>query len=411
MTAQVFDVFRKPRFDESITKVEWRTYHPYVKSFEKNDIIDITINQADVWLAMFEGVLIVKAKLEVVGGGTGTLTHNAGAYLFESCTYELCNKELDAARYPGITSTVRGYLCYAPEDSHHLAIAGWNYPNAPILNADKTFTMNIPLKHLFSIFNDHQVATLGKQSIRLVRSRTDANSVKVVERPSNSIQGAPLTQSSVRIIIDSITLKVPHLTPNDDIKFQLLKRVRADEPMIVAFRKWELHELPALTQNSTTEVWSVKTCSAMESPRYIVVFFQTKKIDDIHEDVTLFDHANIKSLRLALNGDYYPQERVLLDFSNNQYADAHFNYSEFNKSYQNCVQKRPLVNFSDFKTHPMFVIDCSRRSLGPKASTVDIKLEIEATTGFPAGTKAYCIIIHDQIMEHLPLSEIVRIID
>ncbi|CAG9817177.1 unnamed protein product [Phaedon cochleariae] len=312
---------------------------------------------------MFEGIITIKGKLKVTGGGTGTLTHNAGAYLSDSCTYELCNKELDTVRYPGITSTVRGYLCYTPEDSRHLAIAGWNYPNAPILNTDGTFSMNIPLKHLFSIFNDHQVATWGKQSIRLVRARNDANSVKVVERANTALPGSPQTQSIAKITIESINLKVPHLTPNDDIKLQLLTRIKADESMMIPFRRWELHELPALTQGSTIEIWSVKTCSALDSPRYVIVFFQTKKADNLHEDVTLFDNANIKSIRLALNSDYYPQERMLLDFSRDQYADAHFNYTEFNKSYHNCQEKRSLVNFAEFKSRPMFVIDCSRRHL------------------------------------------------
>ncbi|CAG9812887.1 unnamed protein product [Phaedon cochleariae] len=231
-------------------------------------------------------------------------------------------------------------------------------------------------------------------------------SVKVVERANTALQGSPQTQSIAKITIESINLKVPHLTPNDDIKLQLLTRIKADESMMIPFRRWELHELPALTQGSTIEIWSVKTCSALDSPRYVIVFFQTKKADNLHEDVTLFDNANIKSIRLALNSDYYPQERMLLDFSKDQYADAHFNYTEFNKSYHNCQEKRSLVNFAEFKSRPMFVIDCSRRHLGLKSSTVDIKLDIEATTGFPPDTKAYCIIIHDQIMEHLPLSEI-----
>ncbi|CAG9825662.1 unnamed protein product [Phaedon cochleariae] len=153
--------------------------------------------------------------------------------------------------------------------------------------------------------------------------------------------------------------------------------------MMIPFRRWELHELPALTQGSTIEIWSVKTCSALDSPRYVIVFFQTKKADNLHEDVTLFDNANIKSIRLALNSDYYPQERMLLDFSRDQYADAHFNYTEFNKSYHNCQEKRSLVNFAEFKSRPMFVIDCSRRHLGLKSSTVDIK-EKQKKEGEPA---------------------------
>ncbi|CAG9821868.1 unnamed protein product [Phaedon cochleariae] len=202
-------------------------------------------------------------------------------------------------------------------------------------------------------------------------------SVKVVERANTALQGSPQTQSIAKITIESINLKVPHLTPNDDIKLQLLTRIKADESMMIPFRRWELHELPALTQGSTIEIWSVKTCSALDSPRYVIVFFQTKKADNLHEDVTLFDNANIKSIRLALNSDYYPQERMLLDFSRDQYADAHFNYTEFNKSYHNCQEKRSLVNFAEFKSRPMFVIDCSRRHLGLKSSTVDINLQLE----------------------------------
>ncbi|CAG9818878.1 unnamed protein product [Phaedon cochleariae] len=169
------------------------------------------------------------------------------------------------------------------------------------------------------------------------------DSVKVVERAKTALQGSPQTQSIAKITIESINLKVPHLTPNDDIKLQLLTRIKAYESMMIPFRRWELHELPALTQESTIEIWSIKTCSALDSPRYVIVFFQTKKADNLHEDVTLFDNANIKSIRLALNSDYYPQERMLLDFSKDQYADAHFNYTEFNKSYHNCQEKRSLV--------------------------------------------------------------------
>ncbi|CAG9814639.1 unnamed protein product [Phaedon cochleariae] len=257
------------------------------------------------------------------------------------------------------------------------------------------------IKNITSFVN-HSIA------LQLIPRSLVKEIIKIGERVNNAIPGATQTQSVAKIKIESINLKVPHLTPNDNIKLQLLPRIKADEPMLIPFRRWELHELPALTQGSTIEIWSVKTCSALESPRYVIVFFQTKKSDNIHEDVTLFDNANIKSIRLALNSDYYPQERMQLDFSKDQYADAHFNYTEFNKSYHNCSQKRSLVNFDEFKTRPMFVIDCSRRHLGLKSSTIDIKLDIEATTGFPADTKAYCIIVHDQIMEHLPLSEIVR---
>ncbi|CAG9817748.1 unnamed protein product [Phaedon cochleariae] len=247
------------------------------------------------------------------------------------------------------------------------------------------------------------VINCSRRHLGLKSSTVDIN-VKVVERANTALQGYPQTQSIAKITIESINLKVPHLTPNDDIKLQLLTRIKADESMMIPFRRWELHELPALTQGSTIEIWSVKTCSALDSPRYVIVFFQTKKADNLHEDVTLFDNANIKSIRLALNSDYYPQERMLLDFSRDQYADAHFNYTEFNKSYHNCQGKRSLVNFAEFKSRPMFVINCSRRHLGLKSSTVDIK--IGKKEGVSSNGKPRCVIV--DLVTYLKRAEILN---
>ncbi|KAJ8912227.1 hypothetical protein NQ315_009051 [Exocentrus adspersus] len=77
-----------------------------------------------------------------------------------------------------------------------------------------------------------------------------------------------------------------------------------------------------------------------------------------------------------------------LNFDNNDYNEAHFRYTEFQS-------KRTL-----------FVKDCSRRDENERPSTVDVRLEIEAAQGFPENTRAYCIIIHDCIMEYLPLDNI-----
>ncbi|KAJ8912962.1 hypothetical protein NQ315_000018 [Exocentrus adspersus] len=67
LSAQTFYIFRTPRMDESIEKVEWRTYYPYVKSFRNNDTIEITINQSDVFEAMYDGLLLISGKVKKNG--------------------------------------------------------------------------------------------------------------------------------------------------------------------------------------------------------------------------------------------------------------------------------------------------------------------------------------------------------
>lgn len=401
MSTQVFNIFEKPSFDDSIRRVEERTYYPYVKSFGNSDNVEICVNQTDSWFLMSESSISIKGKLEITSTADGaaavTLAPNAPAFFFDSITYEQCGKEMETVRDPGRVSTMRGYLCYETSYSKDLYTAGWNYPGKPTVSAsDNSFHFIIPLKHLFGIFNDYTKVTCGKQILRMVRARSDNDCLQI-----------PDGKSTAKIVINSIELKVIHIFPNDDIKLKLLQAVKRDAPIIVPFMKWELHELPALKAGATREIWAVKTTSSVESPRFVIVGFQTDRNANPKNDPTAFDHINISNIRLTLNSEYWPNERMDLDFATSDFMQAFKNYTAFYQSYSG--EARPsLLDYVAFKTHTLFVIDCSRREESIKSSTVDIKVDIEAKVGFPDKTKAFCLIIHDCVMEYLPLSEIVR---
>ncbi|XP_023312299.1 uncharacterized protein LOC111692490 [Anoplophora glabripennis] len=388
--------------DESIQKVEWRTYYPYVKSFRNNDVIEIIINQADVFDATYDGQILISGKITKVGNGGVSFVNNAAAFMFSSATYEINAKELKSIREVGLVSTVRGYLSYSAEDSKHLSIAGWNYPNVATLNADGTFNFLIPLRdEEINLFNDYRVVTCSKQCIKLIRASNDSNCFLVKEKVTTD-------KTTVTPDIQNIEVKIKRLYPNDEIKLSLLKAIKADTPILIPYRQWDLHMLPALTAGATKEIWAVKTTSAIESPRYIIVGFQTAKQNKFTADPTHFDNIDITNIRLTLNSESFPNERMRLNFTKNDYAEAHYNYTEFYPSYSNTLQKKSLLDYDTFKNHAFFVIDCSRRDESMKSSTVDVRLDIEAAQGFPDNTSAYCIIVHDCIMEHYPLSEIVK---
>ncbi|XP_050516386.1 uncharacterized protein LOC126891249 [Diabrotica virgifera virgifera] len=402
----IFDIYRKPIFDEAIRKAEYRTYAPFIKSFNCNDIVEFSINQVDSFFAMSETLLCIKGSLEITGNGDVKLANNVGAFLFDSCTYSESAREMETVRDPGIVSAVRAMTCYTQEDSNYMVMAGWNYPKDPILN-DTSFNIQMPLKHIFNIFNDYPMITCGRQTIRLVRARND-NDCIVIKEKQNADKTPTVT--TAKINITNIELRVKHIFPNDEIKLELMKSIQQDQSIVIPFRKWELHELPAITKGARREVWAVKTSTSVERPRYVIVFFQTGNSfrKTITSDPTLFDNVSIQSIRLSLNGEYWPNERMQLDFSKTDYNEAYFNYTEFYPSYIHSQHKRPLLDFLAFKNRALFVIDCSKQEESMKASTVDVKLDIEASTGFPANTKAYCIIIHDCVMEYFPLTEIVK---
>nr|CAH7717036.1 unnamed protein product [Callosobruchus chinensis] len=406
ITASMLDLYRSPKIDESIRKAEYRSYTPFIKAFNCSDIVEFSINQVDSFFAMNASLLAVRGKLEVNGSGEVTLAQNFGAFLFDSCTYSESSKEIETVRDPGIVSTVRALTSYVSDDTKHMAVAGWNFPSPPILNvSDRSFSLLIPLKHIFNIFNDYSQITCGRQTLRLVRARNDNDCVIIKEKKTDT----PTPPTTVKVIIDSMELKIKHIFPNDEIKEKLMRSIQTDRPILIPFRKWELNELPSITKDAKREIWAVKTSTAVQRPRYVIVFFQTDKRDNVGADPTLFDHVNINNIRLSLNGEYWPNERSQLDFSGNHFAEAFFNYTEFCPSYTNSMQKNVLLDYASFKNRSLFVIDCSKQEETMKSSTMDVRLDIEASAGFPEKTRAYCIIIHDCMMEYFPLTEIMKI--
>ena len=57
---------------------------------------------------------------------------------------------------------------------------------------------------------------------------------------------------------------------------------------------------------------------------------------------------------------------------------------------------------------PLVVIDCSRQNDSLKNAPVDVRLEFESTAIFPENTSAYCLILHDRVVEYNAVSGNVR---
>ena len=64
---------------------------------------------------------------------------------------------------------------------------------------------------------------------------------------------------------------------------------------------------------------------------------------------------------------------------------------------------------SDFERFgPLVVIDCSRQNESIKSATVDVRIEFDCKENVPHNTTAYCLIIHDRVIEYNPLTNVVR---
>ena len=195
-------------------------------------------------------------------------------------------------------------------------------------------------------------------------------------------------------------LELFHRTPVSYTHLDVYKR----QPLSIPFRSWELHQYPALPTTGR-QMWTIKTSSQLEKPRFVILTFQTRRKNDVKKHADEFDHCKVTNARLFLNDKYYPYDNLNLDIANGRYALLYDMYSRFQKSYYHRTQSNVLLSPDEFRDKaPLFVFDCSRQDESLKSSPFDVRLEFESSENFPTETTAFCMILHDSLNVYTPLS-------
>ena len=184
---------------------------------------------------------------------------------------------------------------------------------------------------------------------------------------------------NLKILVNKIQWKMPHVSVSDSTKLTMLKHIEQKHSIPMAFRSWELYEYPSLPQTDK-HIWSVKTSSHLNKPRYVIVGFQTNRSNNAALSAAVFDHCDISDVKLHLNSESYPYENMNLNFEQNNYLQAYLNFAKFQNSYYHDRHNMgPDWTYEGFKKQPtVFVIDCSRPNKAIKSSMVDVRLEFPA---------------------------------
>jgi hypothetical protein len=202
---------------------------------------------------------------------------------------------------------------------------------------------------------------------------------------------------------------VPHVSVSDAEKLTLLRIMNADPFIPMGFMNWELHEYPELTQ-TTRHTWTIKTAPKLKTPRYIILGMQTDRRNTMEKSASEFDHNQLTNPKLYLNGVPFPYDNINIDFNTNNFATLYYMYSRFQSSYYG-TEDQPYADMDTFKrVCPLLVIDCSHQPETIKTGSVDVRLEFETKVAIPANTAAYCLILHDSVVNYTPLSSAVQIL-
>lgn len=402
----ILDVKNSVEYDDSISSMQHHAYNSYSASFDNGDEIRICIQQQDLYVLPSESYLYIEGTIKTKDfPSTATadqkklpkIVNNVVAHLFDEIRYEINGFEIDRCKLPGITSTMKGLVSFSGDDMNHLRIAGWN------LNLDEddkianpgTVNFCIPLKCLLGFAEDYKnIIMNSKHELFLVRSRDDVN--LFVGENNNS-----------KMTIQKIQWRIPHVYVSDAAKLKLLKIIERKESIQLHYRSWDLHEYPTLSINDK-HIWSVKTSQRINTPRFIIMGFQTNRNNQIEKDKSQFDHCNLMDVKVYLNSDCFPYENLNVNFEENKYAILYHMYASFQKKYYfDLPDRSPLLTYKTFKENaPLIVIDCSRQPEAVKKGLVDVRIEFQTKVNVPNNTTAYCLIMYDNVVVYNPCTNI-----
>ena len=404
----MLSIEKKVNFDESVTLCEIHPHQPYASStFNNNDEIRISVQNQDLNVLPSKSSLHFQGRLTRADGTTAvtatTLVNNAICQLFEEMRYELNAIEIKRVKNVGLTSAMKAFVSLSPGQDAAMENAGWDLKNEPTLtDANGYFDVSIPLNFIFGFAEDYnRIIVNAKHELIMTRANSDVNAI---------LQGAPAAGAAAeqyKITLTKIEWLLPYIKVSDQEKVRMLNYIAADPTISMSFRTWEMYEYPMLPQ-TTNHVWNVKTSTQLEKPRYVIVGFQTSRKNNPVKSASEFDHCNVRDLKLFLNSQCYPYANLNFNIAQNQFALLYEMYTKFQSSYYG-KENEPLLKRAKYLSQaPLIVIDCAKQNESLLTGPVDIRLEFESVNAFPAQTAAYCLILHDRLVEYKPISGIVK---
>lgn len=391
--------------DESILSWETLSFDPFNPTkLGNNDEIRIALQQTGKYPLPCKSEIYLEMQVTKEDGSAlanTVLINNAPAFLFKELRYILNGVTIDSVRDIGITSTLKGYISFNENESAKLQNAGW-YPKSKstdkIMTDDRGYvSLCIPLKMYSGFFEDYNKIILNsQQELILIRSNDDTNALL-----------STVDDEIPKITITKLCWRVPHVTAAIPQELALTKLIDRNNDILIPFRSWELIEYPELLE-TTRHNWPIKTSTKVETPRHVLVAFQSNKRGDLKKDMSKFDHCKLRNINVFLNSERYPYNDLQLDFNTNKFATLYEMFSEFRQKYYN-YPIEPIFTPKEFKEKaPLVYINCSHQRDLLQTGPVTMRIEFELQDKIPAKTSAYCLVIHDKIFSYNPLTKIVK---
>ena len=145
--------------------------------------------------------------------------------------------------------------------------------------------------------------------------------------------------------------------------------------------------------------WRLSVTGGVEKPRWIIIGFQTSRIDTQLQNPAVFDHLSLKNAYVTLNSERYPMSDIITNFDKNEYIKLYSMFDDFKKEYYgiDSLVGGTQVNVAAYKSlFPIIVFDVRKQNEKLKTGVTDIQVRFEFGAAVPVNTTAYAVLISDR---------------
>jgi hypothetical protein len=431
---EMLDITEPHLYDESLSSMDYYEYTPQTQA-NNNTVglqISMIINNQDIYALPSKSYISIKGQLRKAGNNNAyaagdeiTLINNAMMYLFSGVKYELGNTTIETINYPGQTTSMLGYLSYPDDfstssglsccwskdtnnsaDSSRYAAsvaapaAGYIPEDSPNYNQGFAtrkgfifsstplgcFEFHIPLTHIFGFAEYKKVIYGMKHTLTLTRGSDTA----AVYRNATAVDG--------KVDISNISWHMPQIQMTPEYLTGMRRLIEQKVTVPLAFRA-RTCEQTMLTQ-TLNYTWRLSVTGGVEKPRWIIIGFQTDKVDTQQQNPAVFNNLHLKNAYVTLNSERYPKnDMIMTNFNRNEYMKLYSMFDDFKKDYHgiDSLVGGTQVNVPAYTSlFPIIVFDVRRQNETLKTAVMDIQVKFEFGEAVPANTTAYSVIISDR---------------
>lgn len=426
----VWDITKVPLVDNSTKEREFRTMldvtgnSMFTTHTPSTNTIQFQIRDNNSYLKMYDSYLKIRLRLvrsdgsALQPGDIVAFSNNVGYSLFQSASLRINTKAIQHVENVDHVTMLRLLTKLSKEE---LITRGpefffYDYPEDNSRNLDpaslpteefefddvdkvvtrnpgfnKSFTMrhkksatnqdiviNLPLKYMFSFFDDLPDLLLKRADIDIDLNITSNlnKCIEVVEKEGGYTGG-------FKPWIRSVHLKVQMLLPTTTIEQRLYEAYNNEFYSKLIYNNTVCEKYTSHTQGTSTIEWRVASLSGKLNSIYFM--FKNRADENAEDKVSnVYDNALVKNLYVKVGSRQYPAEQISCNFNQNDYSDAYVRFIESTKRIANRIDEQSIVTWENYPTkYPIFFVDLSCDDGDSANITEEIQLYVELDT--PAG--------------------------